>query len=297
MLRHAAWCLAVAVSLQLAPVARAEEPRLKPFVLASRGPGEVAAVAAAVRAKLAAAGFEVVGSYAPYAGAEVLAVTSEALKAAASRHAMEGYAAAQRVSVTRVGEEVEVAFTSPAYMAHAYRLDADLAPVGAQLAAALGSVEPFGSAEGLTAKELRKYHYTVGMEYFDEPVRVGRFGSRAGAEKVIEANLAAGKGGARLVYKIALPASDETVYGLALSEGCSGDERIMREIDARAPRSTAHLPYEILVSGMNAWALHARFRIAMNFTDLKMMGANSFMNIRCAPDAIEAALRAVTGQP
>lgn len=286
-----------ALALCTAPFhAAAEEPRLKPFVLASRAPGAVAAVVEEVKGKLAAAGFEVVGSYGPYAGAVVLAVTSEALKVAASRHAFGGYAAAQRVAVTRVGEETQVAYTNPVYMAHAYRLKADLAPVAAQLAAALGKVEEFGSAEGLTAKELRDYHYMMGMEYFDEPSRIGRFGSRKGAMQAIEAGLAAGRGGAKLVYKIELPASNETVYGVALADGCSGDEHIMKEIDARPLRATPHLPYEILVSGMNAWALHARFRIAVDFPDLKMMGAHSFMNIRCAPDAIEGALKQVTGQ-
>jgi hypothetical protein len=47
---------------------------------------------------------------------------------------------------------------------------------------------------------------------------------------------------------------------------------------------------------MNAYALYARFRIAVNFPDLKMMGSHSFMNIRCAPDAIEGALKKVVGQ-
>jgi len=293
---HAAARFCAVLLLALGSTAAADEARHKPFVLASRGAGDVKGAVDEVKGKLAAAGFEVAGSYSPYAGATVLAVTSEALKTAASRQKMGGYAAAQRVTITKVGEEVQVAFTNPVYMAHAYRLEADLSPVARQLAAALGEVEEYGPPEGLTARQLRKYHYMMGMEYFDEPTRVGRFGSRQGAVKAIEAGLAAGRGGARLVYKIDLPASDETLLGIALTEGCSGDEHIMKEIDAKPVRSTGHLPYEILVSGNNAWALYARFRIAINFPDLKMMGAHSFMNIRCAPDAIEAALRAATGQ-
>ena len=39
----------------------------------------------------------------------------------------------------------------------------------------------------------------------------------------------------------------------------------------------------------------ARFRIAINFPDLAMMGDNSFMNIMGAPDAITAALRKIAG--
>ena len=56
-------------------------------------------------------------------------------------------------------------------------------------------------------------------------------------------------------------------------------------------KSTAHLPYEVLVSGNKVYALYARFRIAINFPDLSMMGANSFMNIMDAPEAIRKALQ------
>jgi len=288
--------LCAALALCVAFTATAEEPRYKPFVLATRGPGDVEKVVEEVKAKLAAAGFEVAGSYSPYEGAVILAVTSEDLKAAASKQEFGGYAAAQRVTVTKVGDEIQVAYTNPVYMGHAYRLDADLAPIATRLSAALGSAEEYGPPEGLTAKDLRGYHYMFGMEYFDEPTRIGRYAHRQGANKAIEAGLAAGRGGAKLVYKIDLPASDETLYGVALTDGCSGDERIMKEIDAKPIRSTGHLPYEILVSKKNAWALYARFRIAINFPDLKMVGAHSFMNIRCAPDAIVSALKQVTGQ-
>ena len=65
---------------------------------------------------------------------------------------------------------------------------------------------------------------------------------------------------------------------------------IMNEIDFKPVRSTGHLPYEILVKGSEVEALHARFRIAINFPDLSMMGANSFMNIMPSPDAIKEAL-------
>jgi hypothetical protein len=70
---------------------------------------------------------------------------------------------------------------------------------------------------------------------------------------------------------------------------------IMSEIDFKPIRSTAHLPYEVLVKGSDVEALHARFRIAINFPDLSMMGQNSFMNIMPSPDAIEESLTLVAG--
>jgi hypothetical protein len=288
--------LASAVLALAASAALASEPTMKPFVLASRGPGAAAEVVAEVRARLAKAGLEVVGAYEPYPGATVLAVTSEEAKAVAAKTPAGGYAAAQRVTVTQVGDEVQVAYTNPLYMAAAYRLDGDLAGVAKALEAALGRVEEFGLADGKTAAQLRKYHYMVGMEYFDEPSKLGRFESHEDAVKAVEAGLAAKAGGASKVYRIDLPGGEQTLFGVALTDGCSGDARLMKEIDAKDLRSTGHLPYELLVAGPDVRALYARFRIAVNFPDLKMMGSHSFMNIRCAPDAIEGALKKVAGQ-
>lgn len=276
-----------------AGLARADEPKLWPFALAYRTQGDLAQVAEGAKAKLTAAGFELAGSYAPYDGALVMVVTSPELKAAVAKSKFGAYAAGQRVTVTQVGEEVQVAYTNPVYMQYAYRMKADLAPVAAKLEAALGKVQDYGPGEGKTPAELRDYHYMFGMEYFDEPTILGRFGSHNGAVKQVEAGLAAGKGGAKLVYKISIPENKETVFGVALSEECSGDGYVMKEIDFKPIRSTGHLPYEIVVSNLNAYALYGRFRIAINFPDLKMMGSHSFMNIRCAPEAIEKSLKAV----
>jgi hypothetical protein len=270
--------------------ARAEDARMKPFVLASRGAGEVAAAAEEAAAKITAAGFEVVGRYEPYPGAAILAITSDELRTAAAAARFGGYLAAQRVTVTKVGDEVQVAYTNPVYMAAAYRLKADLSPVARKLAAALGALEEYGPRDGKREKDLKGYHYMIGMPYFDDPWKLATFPSHGEALAAVEAGLAAGRGGTKAVYRIAV-SGDETVFGIALSEGCGADAHVMKEIDFKPLRSTGHLPYELLVSRGEVYALHAKFRIAVNFTDLKMMGDHSFMRIRCAPDSIEGALK------
>jgi len=269
----------------------ADDVRRKPFVLASRGAGELEQVAAEVDAKLAAAGFTVAGRYAPYPGAVVLAVTDDALRSAAGTARFGGYAAAQRVSVTKVGDEIQVGYTNPLYMAAAYRMKVDLAPVAKRLADALGAVEEYGPPEGKRDKDLRGYHYMMGMPYFDEPWKLATFPSQAEAIAAVKEGLGAGRGKTRLVYEIAA-SSDETVFGVGLSDGCGADANVMKEIDVKPLRSTGHLPYEVLVSKGEVYALHAKFRIAVNFPDLSMMGDHSFMRIRCAPDSIEKALKA-----
>jgi hypothetical protein len=287
-----AW--AIALGLLVSGLADAAEQKMKPFVLASRGAGDVEKVGEETRAKLTAAGFEIAGSYAPYEGAMVFAVTSADLKAAAATQRFGGYAAAQRVTVTKLGDEVQVAYTNAPYMAASYRLKADLAPVAAKLAQALGSVEEYGPKDGKRAKDLAGYHYMIGMPYFDDPWELGAFETQAAALAAVEAGLGAKRGGATKVYRVDV-SPDETVFGVALSEGCGADANVMHEIDFKPLRSTGHLPYELLVSKGEVFALHAKFRIAMNFTDLSMMGDHSFMRIRCAPDSIQGALKKVVG--
>lgn len=274
--------------------AQASDAILKPFVLASKGAGTVAEKAEQTKAALTGAGFTVVGNYSPYADAQILIVTSDELKknAAASEHG--GYGAIQRVAVTKAKNEVQVSYTNPVYMANVYRMKGDLSGTAAALGTALGSIEEFG-AKGMTAAQARKYHYMVGMEYFDEPSLLAEYPSYEEAVKAVDAKLASNKNGITKVYRVDIPGKKESVFGAAMKG--SGDAKamddrfIMSEIDFRDIKSTAHLPYEVLVSGNKVYALYARFRIAINFPDLSMMGSNSFMNIMDSPEAIRKALQ------
>ena len=289
------FCLMLGIS----GAALAQDALLKPFVLGSKGPGEVAQAVEAAKAKLTQNGFTIAGSYSPYPNATVIAVTNDEMRSTAAKSEHGGFGAAQRVSVTKVGNEVQVAYTNPVYMAHAYRMAGDLKDTAAKLQAALGKVEEYG-ARGLTAEKLRKYHYTFGMEYFDEPNEFVKYASYEEAVKAVEAGLAAGKQGVTTVYRVDVAGKKETLFGVAMKgEGEAGkfmdDRYIMSEIDFRDVKSTAHLPYDLLVSDNKVYAQYARFRIAISFPDLSMMGANSFMNIMKSPEAIREALSLTVG--
>lgn len=65
--------LGVVLSLLVTVTVQAEE-KLKPFILAYKTKGDMAAVVAEVQQKLTAGGFEVVGSYSPYETATIIAV-------------------------------------------------------------------------------------------------------------------------------------------------------------------------------------------------------------------------------
>ena len=272
---------------------------LMPFVLASTSSGEIASVTSDVKSKLTGSGFEIVGEYSPYDGAHIVVVTNNTMKAHAAKSDFGAYGAIARVSITKNGDVTEVAYTNPEYMAAAYRMAVDMADIRKQLEGALGAEKDFGSEKKLTAADLRKYHYMFAMPYFDDQSELAKYGSQAEAVKAVEDSLAAGKGATAKVYRVDIPGKDETIFGVALngkdSEDCSGDRYVMGKIDNSTPRHTAHLPYEIVVSDGVPRALSAKFRIAINWPHLSMMGEGSFMSIMCSPDAIENALSQASG--
>lgn len=278
------------------------DDNLKPFVLAYKTNGNIQAIADEVKGKIQGAGFEIAGSYSPYDGAIVLAITNDALKQDAASSDFGGYAAGQRVTVTQVGDEIQVSYTNPVYFANTYRLEDTTGAAAAlkSLQAALGTEQAYGTGDKqLSAKDLRKYHYMFGMEYFDDPSELAEYDSYEDAIAAVEEGLSQGRGGATKVYRIDIPGKDETVFGVALSDtGCSGDEYIMSRVDKDAIRATGHLPYEILVSDGDVYALYARFRIAISYPHLPMIQSDTgatFFNIMCAPNAIEEALVETAG--
>jgi uncharacterized protein (DUF302 family) len=288
-----------AVTLALsATIAFGQDVALKPFVLASKGPGDFAQKLEAAKAALTQAGFTVAGSYSPYPGANVIGITNDELRSTAAKSEHGGFGAAMRVAVTQVKDQVQVSYTNPPYLANAYRMAGELKDTAAKLQAALGRIEEFGAA-GLTPAKLRKYHYTFGMEYFDEPNTLASYGSYEEAVKAVEAGLAAGKQGVTKVYRVDVIGKKETLFGVAMKGDGDNkymdDKYIMSEIDFKDVKSTAHLPYDILVSDNKVYAQYARFRIAISFPDLSMMGANSFMNIMSAPEAMRTALALTVG--
>ena len=275
----------------------ADDEILKPFVLGSKGPGNLEKKAEAAKAALAANGFTVVGSYSPYPDAEVIVVTNDELKKNAAMSEHGGFGAIQRVSVTnvKIDNQIQVSYTNPVYMANVYRMKGDLKGVRAKLAKALGKVQDFG-AQGIAASKLRKYHYMTGMEEFDNPSLLASYGSHEEAVKAVEKGLAAGISGMSQVYRVNIPGKQEVVFGVGMkgateAEKYADDKFIMNEIDFRDIKSTAHLPYEVLVSGKDIYALYARFRIAINFPDLAIISKNSFMNIMNSPEAIRESLQ------
>jgi hypothetical protein len=141
------------------------------------------------------------------------------------------------------------------------------------------------------------------MPYFDDVHKLNTFPDHETAVKTVEANLAAGKGGTSKVYRIDLPGKDVSVFGVAIPQGDGlndgrkdTDKEIMDIVDYKEIRSTAYLPYEIMVQGNEVIALESRFRIAVNFPDTSMMGSHGFTAIMSSTKGIRVALEAVAGK-
>jgi hypothetical protein len=268
-------------------IAQAEDGKYKPYILASQAAGEVAAAVEQTKQALSGAGFNIAGEYSPYADAHVIVITNDALKKAAAGSDFGGYGVAQRIGVTKVGEQVQVSYTNPSYMANMYRMSGNLDDVTSALENALGNTQAFGVEEAMTPKQLRKYHYMIAMPYFDDHLELAEYDDYQAAVTAVERGLANSKA-LEQVYRIDIEGKDEALFGVAVKEGDGADETVMSATDREALRHTAHLPYEVLVSDNKAYILHGKFRIAQSFPDL---GMGTFMKISAAPTAIELTIK------
>lgn len=291
-LRHVLLCLLLISSA----VSQAAD-RYKPFVLAYTSDAAFEDVVSEVKSKLQNAGFELLTDYRAYDGASALVVSSSDLKALSNESKLSGFAATLRVGVNQVEDGVQVSYLNPEYLGKAYRIESDMGTYTQALAATLGEGEAFGSRKGLTEKKLRKYHYTFGMEYFDDPYVLGVFSSQQEALDAVRTGLANNTVGVSSLYEVTLDRANSALFGVSMvGEGeddkYHDDAYQMSIVDFKEHKSSAYLPYQVLVVDGEVLALHMRFRMAVHFPDLSMMGKHSFMTLMPSPKAIHGALTA-----
>jgi len=280
----------------------AADTAYQPFILASINESNLAEQTDATIAALEEAGFTVAGRYAPLPNANVVVVTSPELLAIAAQSDKGGYGAGQRISVTERDGKTEVAFVNPLYLQHAYRMGADLREIHDRLATALGNLESFGTKKGLTAKQLGKYHYMMGMQRFDDPSELGSFATHEAAIAAVEQGLARQGDALTQIYRIDIPGKQQTVFGVGMKAAGASDDEMdidgahqLSIVDFEGYSKVAYFPYEVLVNGNEVEALHMRFRMAVHFPDLSMMGAHGFTKLMSSPGATEDALEALVG--
>ena len=274
----------------------AKDTVYKPFVVASSGPGTLAEKTQETLSALKEAGFEVVGQYSPLDDTNIIVVTNDELKKIAAMSNRGGYGAGQRVSVTETDGNVEVSYINPVYIQYGYRLQGDVQPVADALSESLGNIRFCGAGDKkTTAKKLGKYHYTVGMQYFDDPSELGSFESHEAAVAAVENGLAKSGDALTQIYRIDIPGKQQTVFGVGMKMTSEDEKDIdsafqMSIVDFEGCKKRAYFPYEVLVNGNDVEALHMRFRMALHFPNLSMMGKHGFTKLMSAPGAIEDAL-------
>ncbi|WP_018935760.1 hypothetical protein [Thioalkalivibrio sp. ALJ24] len=287
----------VAAVTLLAAASSAGAGEYRPFVLAWTDSGaDVAGVSDEARERLEGADFEILGEYEVTDSARVLVATNDDLLEAAASHDRAGYIAPVRIGITEVDGEVQVSYTDPVYFQHAYRVEVPLDGVASALEDTLGAEETFGHEDGKDADDLDRYRYAFGMERFDAPYELGSHGSSAAALEQLEAGLSARAGGVSEIYRLEIPGTDTTVVGVAVREEDGAhedatDRNALDTVDVGERRHTAYVPYEVLIRDGEVEALHMRFRMALHFPDLSMLGSNSFIQLRNAPDRLERALQ------
>ena len=270
---------------------------LKPFLAAPAQAGAVKDVADQMKGKLKDAGFVVVGEFAPSGMSRVLAVTNDTLKKSAAKGERSAYGVTMRVSLAEKDGKVSVSCTNPEYFSAAYHMGNNVAEVKKGLETAVGCNEPFGAGE-MSAADIASYHYAIGMEYLDDVYTLGEFASFEDAKKAVEAGLESNKSGVKKVFRVEIPGKSQVVYGVLLNTKSSNkdadDGFIMGVLDQGEKNRLGYLPYEILVSNNKVEALHMRYRAAVHFPQLPMLGDGpSFFKLEASPDAVGEILTGV----
>lgn len=185
---------------------------------------------------------------------------------------------------------IEVSILNPDYIFHAYlrsamessRRASDLEIISKKIFGLFTSDEytavPFGG--DLTAEQLHKYHYMMGMPYFDDPVVLKNFASFEEGLATIRDNLE--KNGSLVkVYELYEPDSKVAVFGVGIPDSEKGEARFLPII---GEDHAAAMPYEIILQGNRATMLHGRYRFALLWPELKM---STFTKIMSTPGDIE----------
>ncbi|NOR54667.1 MAG: hypothetical protein GQ531_00515 [Sulfurovum sp.] len=227
------------------------------------------ASAKTVKSKLGKAGFKVLAAYSPASKShlKVFVITNSKLKANAAKKTR-GFAAIQRVMVDSKAKTVLA--TNPTYWLKAFMQKDYKAGVDSSVKASLGKAlgKLTATKDVLSAGDLSGYHFMMGMPYYQDMLKLkGKAGvDIKGKKKIFELKLA---NGSKLVG-VTMGKTTETFV-----DKIGADKAIL-------------LPYTVLIEGDKAYALHAKYYIALSYPLLSM---GQFMVISSIPDAIERKLK------
>jgi len=258
--------------------------------------GSLTEVKAKVKTALSEKQYKMIGAYHPE-GKSLLYVTvftRKDLQIAGLKNSNRGALInTLRVGFVKKTNGYEVSFVNPEYLFRGYfgklyiTHAASLKPVIddfiAQMKKISGSLIPFGGK--LSTSDLEKYHYMMGMPYFDDPVELKEFDSFETGLATIKKNLAAKKGGCVKVYELNYAKVKIAVFGVALTDKEKGEAHFLPII---GEDHLAAMPYEIILVNNKVTMLHGRFRFALYWPTLTM---GTFTKIMSTPGDVEDQLK------
>ncbi len=288
------------ILLLLLPFYFVSAQNLSPYIIGFESTETVSIVNKKVQNNLEQNGIKIVGDYQPANDKNryVIIFSSPELESAVKKiGGLTGFAATLRIGITNENGKTIVSYTNPNYWGNAYfrkdfvKVSSYYTTLTKHLESAMKASgtfvgKQFGSKKGLSTQELQKYHYMMGMPYFDDTVKLEEFSTHIAAVAKIDASIKKGIPNVKMVYKVSIPGQEITLYGFALS-GANGEGKFLPIIDVNTPKHTAFLPYEVLVIGNKVQILHGRYRIALAFPDLTM---GTFSKIMSTPGNIESLL-------
>jgi hypothetical protein len=227
----------------------------------------------AVESALKSAGFEILAEHQidPSGDLTTIVFTSATLKKLGNNE-KRGFASILRVLVNKA--DGEIAITNPIYFEKAFLQEAydDLAAkkVLAKLNSTFSALKD--SKDGMEFDELSGYHFMMGMPYYEDMDVVAK-----GAHDALLAKVKAHEGGKNLIFELNL-APNRTLIGYKIDKQTAG---FVHKIGTK---NAFVLPYTILIEGDKAYALAAKYYLALSYPQLKM---SQFMTIATVPGAIE----------
>jgi hypothetical protein len=220
-----------------------------------------------VKSKLGKAGFKVLTTYSPAAkgNLKVIVFTNKALKTLASKK-KRGFAAIQRVMVDSSAKTVRV--TNPTYWLKAfmqkdYKAGIDT-KVKSSLTKALGKLT--ATKDVLKEGDLSEYHFMMAMPYYEDMLELKKGATVDPKKKLFEVKLS---NGSKLIG-VKMPKNSENF------------------IDKIGVENAILLPYTVLIEDGKAYALHAKYYLALSYPLLSM---GQFITISSIPDIIEKKLK------
>lgn len=271
---------------------------ISPYIHIADMFGNMSDAEAKVQAVLTEKNYEIIGSYQPGGNPDLYVVvfTNDKIKSLCKSAKDRGMlAAAMKVGFKKKGGKISLSILNPEYLFYAYfreqmnesSFKSSAMAVSSDIKSTMRGVgtlmKPFGG--DLSEKDLIKYHYMMGMPYFDDPVKLAEYSSFQQGVSTIQRNLASGKGNTMKVYEIIDEQNNIAVFGIGLGDIEEGEEHFLPIV---GESHVAAMPYEIILQNNKATMLHGRYRFALHWPELTM---GTFTKIMSSPGDVEDAMK------